>query len=159
MMPAHFLYARFPARSHRPAADWMRAVDDAAAMHRDRYRVAPCEGGPGDAVSGWRLLTENHRELGRGTRFAVSEAAIRDDIHRIVRAADGLIVWATPETGLRTTGWFAVLDDEIVMIGARRYENRSVARNAGALAVRLLQAMRVTEDGAAARSAADEYVP
>lgn len=158
-MPAHFLYARFPARSHRSAADWMRAVDDAVAMHGDRYRVARFEEGVGEAVSGWRLLTENHRELGRGTRFAASEAVIREDIRRIVRAADQLIVSASPETGLRTTGWFAVLEDEIVMIGARRYENRSVARNAGALAVRLLQGMQAAEKGTVARSAAGEYVP
>lgn len=141
-MPAHFLYARFPARSHRAAVDWLRAVDDVLALHGESVRVA---GGPTPAdatVVGWRLLTENHRELGRSARLSASEAAARADVARLVGVAHRLSVRSDPEPGLRTTGWFVVLDEEIIMIGARRYENRSVARNAGALAVRLLVAMQ-----------------
>ena len=71
-MPAHFLYARFPARSHRAAVDWLRAVDDVLALHGESVRVA--DGAtPADAtVVGWRLLTENHRELGRSARLSAS---------------------------------------------------------------------------------------
>lgn len=141
-MPAHFLYARFPERSHRAAVDWLRAVADVLAMHGDSVRVTDAAAPVSGTVVGWRLLTENHRELGRSARLAASEAAARADVARLIGVAHRLNVRSDPEPGLRTTGWFVVLDEEIIMIGARRYENRSVARNAGALAVRLLVAMQ-----------------
>ncbi|WP_243227247.1 hypothetical protein [Microbacterium sp. CIAB417] len=140
-MPAHFLYARFPARSHRAAADWLRSIEDVLALHGDTIRVAAGVRNTAGAVIGWRLLTENHRELGRSAWLAAAEDAARADVARIVRSADRLVVHSDPEPGMRTTGWFVVLDGELIMIGARRYENRSVARNAGQLAVRLLVAM------------------
>ncbi|UIN29609.1 hypothetical protein [Microbacterium binotii] len=141
-MPAHFLYARFPERSHRSAVDWLRAVADVLAMHGDSVRVTDAAAPVAGTVVGWRLLTENHRELGRSAQLAASEAAARADVARLIGVAHRLNVRSDPEPGLRTTGWFVVLDEEIIMIGARRYENRSVARNAGALAVRLLVAMQ-----------------
>jgi hypothetical protein len=137
-MSAQIVFARFPARSHRGAGDWLRAVNDVLAVHGSDLAGAvtvPEESGP---VVGWRLVSDNHREIGRGSRLVGSEHSALADARALLHRAGDLVVQCTSDPRPRTTGWFVTLDGELVMISARRYENRTVARNAGALSVRLM---------------------
>lgn len=136
-MPAHFLYARFPAASHRAALDWMRAVDDVVAEHPSVQVAQPDDTHRGPVV-GWRLVSENNREIARGCVLFSDERRARADSGVLMRAHEELVVHSAPAARARSTGWFATHGDVLVMTGARRYENRSAARNAGALAVRLI---------------------
>jgi len=148
-MAAQLVYARFPARAHRAALDWMRAVDDVLSVHAPDLGVVSIAEPVDGAVVGWRLVSDNHREIARGCRFFASERAARSETASLVSAAADLVVHAAIEPRLRTTGWFVTRGDQLVMIGARRYENRSVARGSGALAVRLLSEMADAASGAA----------
>lgn len=156
-MAAHFQLARFPSVQRRGAADWLRAVDDVLALHGEDVVHRPASAVHGGAVVGWRLLSENHRELARGPRLTATERDARADVARVLRGAHALTVYAAPEPRLRTTGWFAVVDGELAFAGARRYENKSVARNAGALVVRLLREMAADIDPATQVEAAPEF--
>jgi len=151
-MSAQLVYARFPSPAHRAARDWMRAVDDVCDNHGGDLSARPESAGPAGPIAAWRLVSDNHREIARGCRFFATERLARADAAVLLRHAPDLAVHPSVEPRLRTTGWFVTLDRRLVMIGARRYENRSVARNAGALAVRLLAEMaRDAADGAAGR--------
>ncbi|MDF2492878.1 MAG: hypothetical protein K0Q58_1456 [Microbacterium sp.] len=92
-------------------------------------------------------MSDNHRELARSCGLYPSEAAARDAAAGLLRRAAEIVVHSAPEPRMRTTGWFATIDDELVMLHARRYENRSVARNAGLLAARLVSGIAVARDG------------
>ncbi|MDQ1129045.1 hypothetical protein [Microbacterium sp. SORGH_AS_0888] len=142
-MSAQFVVARFPSDTHRAAIDWLRAVDDIVSVHGGDLIVATRGEPPSGAVAGWRLMSDNHREIARGAALFASERLAQAHAVRVRENVAGLAVHAAVEPRLRTTGWFATHDDELVMVGARRYENRSVARNAGALALRLIAAMAV----------------
>jgi|EndMetStandDraft_8_1072994.scaffolds.fasta_scaffold57775_2 hypothetical protein len=137
-MSAHFLYARFPTSEHRTALDWMRTADDVLALHAEHVRAEPADTAHRGPVVGWRLMSDNHRELARSCGLFASEGLARANAGRLLRRADDLVVHSAPEPRMRTTGWFATIDAELVMLHARRYENRSVARNAGLLAARLV---------------------
>ncbi len=144
-MSAHFLYARFPTAQHRTALDWMRAADDVIALHAERVRAEPVDASHHGPVVGWRLMSDNHRELARSCGLFPGETLARADAGRLLRRAADVAVHSAPEPRMRTTGWFATIDDELVMLHARRYENRSVARNAGLLAARLVLALGEVE--------------
>jgi hypothetical protein len=137
-MSAHFLYARFPTSQHRTAIDWMRTAADVLALHAEHVRVEASGGMHAGPVVGWRLMSDNHRELARSSELFPSEQDARAAAGRLLRRAADLVVHSAPEPRMRTTGWFATIDAELVMLHARRYENRSVARNAGQLAARLV---------------------
>ncbi len=139
-MPAHFLYARFPAAGHRAALDWMRAVDDAVAAH-PAVHVSHADERHAGPVVGWRLVSENNREIARGCVLHPNEQFARAETGALLRVHGELVVHAAPALRARSTGWLATYGDALVMTGARRYENRSAARSAGELAVRLLGAM------------------
>ena len=136
-MAAHLLFACFPAPSDRAAREWMRAVDDVVASHEGELATSRDSGTPEPAV-GWRLMSDNHREIARACRFFASESRARADAAALLGRTADLVVHPWRQPRVRTTGWFVTLDRDLAMIGARRYENRSLARNAGALAVRLL---------------------
>lgn len=140
-MSAQFVVARFPSVTHRAAVDWLRAVEDILSVHAGELVASVSTETLTGPVAGWRLTSDNHREIARGALLFASERSARDHAVRLQENVAGLLVHAAVEPRLRTTGWFATYHGELVMVGARRYENRSVARNAGALAVRLIAAM------------------
>ena len=139
-MSARILYAQFSSASHHAAADWLRAVRDLSGgasgtpmfwtSQKELSRMAP-------AVS-WRLVSENRREISRGSILFADESEVRADIAQLLRRARELEVHTSPAPRLRSTGWFVSHGSELVMIGARRYEKRSTAESAAALAVRRL---------------------
>ncbi|MBZ4488650.1 hypothetical protein LQ938_05405 [Microbacterium sp. cx-55] len=143
-MSAHFLYARFPTLQHRTALDWMRTASEVLALHAERVHLHTIDAAHAGPVVGWRLMSDNHRELARSCGLYPSERGAHDAAGELLTRAADIIVHSAPEPRVRTTGWFATVDDELVMLHARRYENRSVARNAGQLAARLVSAMAVT---------------
>lgn len=136
----HFLYARFPTAQDRTAVEWMRVVDDVV-MTFPALRTQRPDARHTGPVLAWRLLSENNREIARGGVLFATEGLARADTDRLMRAHRDLIVHPAPALHIRGTGWFATLGDELVMMSARRYENRSAARGAGALAVRLVSEM------------------
>lgn len=152
-MSARLLYAHFPAASHKAALEWMRVATEIAA---GRPGVGPFLVGQ-QALSAaapavaWRLVSENRREIARGCRIFPDEPSARADLARLLRAAASFDVHTSPAPRLRSTGWFVSAGDVLVMMGARRYEKRSAAESAAALAVRLLQELAVSGDGALAR--------
>lgn len=157
-MPAHFLYARFPTLQHRTALDWMRTASEILALHAERVHLTTIDAGHLGPVVGWRLMSDNHRELARSCGLYPSERAAHDAASILLARETDIVVHSAPEPRMRTTGWFATIDDELVMLHARRYENRSVARNAGLLAARLVSGMASAAragaaDGELARSA------
>jgi hypothetical protein len=68
-----------------------------------------------------------------------------------------LVVPAAPGPRIRSTGWFVTRGGEVAMMGARRYENRSTALNAGALAIRLLG--QLADAAAAGEDPVDRSTP
>jgi hypothetical protein len=140
-MPAHFLYARFPTLQHRTALDWMRTASEVLALHAERVHLETIDPEHLGPVVGWRLMSDNHRELARSCGLYPSEQGAREAAGLLLTRASDVVVHSAPEPRMRTTGWFATIDDELVMLHARRYENRSVARNAGQLAARLVSGL------------------
>jgi hypothetical protein len=137
-MSARFVYAFFPSASHRAVQHWMREVDDVRAVHGRDMAAPDADLAPAGPVAAWRLVSDNHREIARACRFYPSESQAREDAAALRLRVHELSVHPSVEPRLRSSGWFATLDRRLVMMGARRYESRSVTRNAAALAVRLL---------------------
>lgn len=145
-MSARLLYAHFPAASHRSALEWMRVVAEIASGHPG---VGPFASGqePLPALEpavAWRLVSENRREIARGCRVFTDEGAGRIDLAQLLRAASTFEIHTSPAPRLRSTGWFVSARGSLVMMGARRYEKRSAAESAAALAVRLMQELAAT---------------
>lgn len=150
-MSARLLYAHFPAASHKSALEWMRVVAEIAAGHPG---VGPFSSGqePLPAVEpavAWRLVSENRREIARGCRVFTDEAVARADLARVLRATATFEIHTNPAPRLRSTGWFVSARGSLVMMGARRYEKRSAAESAAALALRLMQELAVITAGGA----------
>jgi hypothetical protein len=147
-MPAHFLYARFPTLQHRTALDWMRTASEVLALHAERVHVTAIDTDHAGPVVGWRLMSDNHRELARSCGLYASEQDAREAAGLLLTRSADIVVHSAPEPRMRTTGWFATIENELVMLHARRYENRSVARNAGLLAARLVSGVaKAAQDG------------
>lgn len=142
-MSAHFLHARFGVDGHRAAADWLRTVEDLALDHDGLRAVrAPERVAFGAApLLGWRLVSDNRREIARSCRLFTDEQALAANIRALVRDVEQLVVQTTHASRARGIGWFATCDGLLVMMGARRYEKRSGAENASELAMGALRAV------------------
>lgn len=145
-MSARLLYAHFPAATHKAALEWMRVAAEIAA---GRPGVGPFLTGqetlPAAAPAvAWRLVSENRREIARGCRLLPDERSARGDLARLLRRAPGFEIHTNPAPRLRSTGWFVSAGGALVMMGARRYEKRSAAESAAALAVRLMSELAVS---------------
>lgn len=139
-MPARFLYARFVSGTQKAAVDWNHTVEEfarvyTAGAHDRTFERSPLPAGP--AVT-WRLVSENRREIARACRLYTAEQQVRADIARLLRGLGELQVHSAPAPRLRSTGWFVTHDGVLVMMGARRYEKRSAAEQAAALALRAI---------------------
>lgn len=150
-MSARLLYAHFPAASHKTALEWMRVVAEIAAGHPG---VGPFASGQEslpavEPAVAWRLVSENRREIARGCRVFTDEAVACADLAQVLRAASTFEIHTNPAPRLRSTGWFVSARGSLVMMGARRYEKRSAAESAAALAVRLMQELAATSSGGA----------
>lgn len=145
-MPARFLYARFAAGNQKSALDWVRTVDELALVFAASTEAAPShrEQRTSDPLVTWRLVSENRREIARGCRLFRSEAPVHADILRLLRSVDELDVHTAPAPRLRSTGWFVTHGADLVMMGARRYEKRSAAEQAAALALRAVRELALT---------------
>lgn len=134
-MTAQLVYTHFASGRDRAVLEWMlRSVDVLSVVAPDLPVPQPTDPG---AIVGWRLISENNRELARSCGFQPDEAAARaqtDLIARAVGRLDPLVVSVPRQRG---TGWCLALDGVPVAMSARRYENRSTARAAAALALRL----------------------
>ncbi|MBF4562961.1 hypothetical protein ITJ43_12545 [Microbacterium sp. VKM Ac-2870] len=87
----------------------------------------------------WRLVSENRREIARGCRVFGDEASAKSDLKALLRMTDAFEIHTSPAPRLRSTGWFVSAGDQLLMMGARRYEKRSAAESAAELAVRLMR--------------------
>jgi hypothetical protein len=139
---ARFAYARFDSARERGASDWVLTVRELAGRFATDGGVAAPPDGP---VTGWRLLSENNRELARGCRFAVDPEAARALAASVAALADELEVLLVADERMRGHAWCATHEGLPVAMGARRYENRATARAAGELCVRLLPAAAAAE--------------
>ncbi len=140
-MAAQVHYVRFPSTHDRVAIDWVRATQLIVDSGTTVVVTPPADRGGAGAVVGWRLVSDNHREIARGSRLHPSERAAGFEAATLARAAQELVVHAARQHMTRTSRWFATLDNLVVLVGSRAYENRVTARNAGALAVRSLAAL------------------
>jgi hypothetical protein len=158
-VPARFLYAQFPGADQRAAVDWLRTVDEVVSGYAGSAVVRLPESGvpPVGPVLAWRLVSDNRREIARGCRLFASERDARADIIPLLRGVSELVVHAAPGPRIRSTGWFVTRGGQVVMMGARRYENRSTALNAGALAIRLLG--QLADAAAAGEDPVDRSAP
>ncbi len=140
-MSAHFQHARFGAEGHRAAADWLRTVDELALDHDGLRAVrAPERVALGGApLLGWRLVSDNRREIARSCRLFTDEETISAEIRGLVRDVEHLFVQTTRTPRVRGIGWFATREGVLVMMGARHYEKRSGAERASELAMRALR--------------------
>ncbi len=131
---AYFAFAHFPARSAHRALGWREASREIAQSLGIEH-IPPLRE---DGVVGWRLITENNRELARSFRLFRNEREAQQDAVRLRAEAGALDLHVVVTAQLRGAGWCGALDGSPVLIGARRYENRSAAREAARLALRLL---------------------
>lgn len=131
---AHFVLAQFPAPYSRHAFEWIEATKEIAVSIGAEPPVAGSRG----MLVGWRLVTENNRELARSYLLRADEADTKRDAQRLRAHAHGLDLQVVVTANLRGAGWCGLLDGVPVVVGARRYENRSAARGAAELARRLL---------------------
>ncbi|WP_375384979.1 hypothetical protein [uncultured Microbacterium sp.] len=136
-MTAHFLFARFHSPDQRAAVDWLRSAHDIVADHTG-VRAPQNDGPLTGPVLAWRLVSDNQREIARGCRLYPHERAALTDIGLLLKSQSEFEVRAATAARVRSTGWFVTRGEELVMMSARRYENRSAARKAGALALRLV---------------------
>lgn len=155
-MVAQVHYVRFPSTQDRVAQEWLRATQLIIESGASAVVTPSTERGRAGSVVGWRLVSDNHREIARGSRLHPSERAAGFDAATLARRAAELVVHAARQHQTRTSRWFATLDEEIVLVGSRAYENRVTARNAGALAVRSLAAIGALGPDADSVSAAGE---
>ncbi|KAA9110988.1 hypothetical protein [Microbacterium rhizomatis] len=144
-MTAHFLFARFHSPDQRAAVDWLRNAEDIVADHSG-VRAPESDRSLAGPVLAWRLVSDNQREIARGCRLYRHERAAMADIAALLQSQPELEVRAATAARVRSTGWFVTRADELVMMSARRYENRSAARKAGALALRLIGELAAAED-------------
>lgn len=119
------------------AREWQRAAR-ALLDSIPSSATSPTATEPTGPVCGWRLVSDNHRDIARSPAFSANEESARREAARIARRASSLVLRVAPVPLVRSTQWFATLDDEFVLVGSRGYENRATARNAGALAIRSL---------------------
>jgi hypothetical protein len=149
-MSARLLYAHFPAASHRSALEWMRVVAEIASGHPG---VGPFASGqePLPALEpavAWRLVSENRREIARGCRVFTDEGRAAS-IWRSLCARHRRSRSTPVRRPVCAAPWFVSARGSLVMMGARRYEKRSAAESAAALAVRLMQELAATSSGGA----------
>lgn len=141
---AYFVFAHFSASSIRQAIDWREAsYEIARSLGIEHIPPAARAGG----VVGWRFITENNRELARSLRLFRDETEARQDALRVRERAGELELHVVVTEQRRGAGWCGTIDESPILVSARRYENRSAARSAGELAMRLLSA--AARDGSA----------
>ncbi len=140
-MPARLLYARFAAAGDATALAWLRAAAETMA-DASRERFADQARLPmNEPAVGWRLVSENRRDVARSCRLFPDDEAACDHVVTLLRSPMPIETHLLPLRRLRDTGWFASLGDEPVMMCARRYDKRSTAESAAELAVRLLRSL------------------
>jgi hypothetical protein len=133
---AELVVASFTDPLPRAAVVWQDGIAEMAAALQ--LPDPPRARGP---VHGWRLIAHNNRELARGFVLRSDRAAAAEDARAAAAAAADLDVRIVVAGRIRGAAWCAQLGERPVVVGARRYENRSAAREAAESTRRLLTAL------------------
>lgn len=135
-MVARFSYARFGSILERAAADWAWTAREIVGRYAPGTHPLPPQ--PRGAIVGWRLISENNREVARSCTFGEDDAEAHAQAAMLVAAAGDLVLHTVTADRQRGNAWCATHHGVPVMMSARRYENRSTARAAAELCLRLL---------------------
>jgi len=146
-MPARLAYVRFCMAEEARARAWKRAASEITRALPD----VPWNAGepaaadeasrsPGGVV-GWRLLSDNRRDVARSGILFRDEDTARAHVAALARR------WSVVQTHVFSfsvrggAGWCARVGGDLEMMCARRYERRSAAESAAEVAHRLLQTL------------------
>ncbi|MFH8249526.1 hypothetical protein ACH3VR_04065 [Microbacterium sp. B2969] len=131
------VFAHFGASTDRALLAWRRA---SRAVFEAHAGAAPDESAGEQAGRVyWQLVAPNHREMARSTLLHASESDARAHAATLVRRASGLTCHTFVAPAVRSIGWYLVDDDAPVVMGARWYESRTVAREAAFRARSMLE--------------------
>ncbi|WP_288452984.1 hypothetical protein, partial [uncultured Microbacterium sp.] len=86
-MVAQVHYVRFPSTQDRVAQEWLRATQLIIESGASAVVTSSTERGRAGSVVGWRLVSDNHREIARGSRLHPSERAAGFDAATLARRA------------------------------------------------------------------------
>ena len=146
-----FVFSAFDSASDKQFMGWAsfresiqaaRRLDGAELVAR-RAPSRPEQTGP---LGIWRLLASNNRELGRsGSAYSTFEAA-RDDVLRLQRVVDELVIVGVRGTVSSQFGWIATLDDVPVITSGRWFGASSTSLHSAATTLAVFETAYVAEE-------------
>jgi len=141
-MPARLAFVRFCVTDEARVRAWMRAASEITRALPD-VPWTPGELGdrstPGGSAVGWRLLSENRRDVARSGVLFPDEEAARAHIATLARRWSAVQTHVFSFSARGGAGWCARIGGDLEMMCARRYERRSAAESAAEVAHRLLR--------------------
>jgi len=94
----------------------------------------------------WRLLASNNRELGRSGRAYPSFESARDDVLRLQRIVDELVVVGVRGAVSSQFGWVATLDDVPVITSGRWFGASSTSLHSAATTLAVFETAYVADE-------------
>jgi len=110
-----------------------------------RTRAAPARPEPSGPLGIWRLLASNNRELGRSGRAYPSFESARDDVLRLQRLVDELVVVGVRGAVSSQFGWIATLDDVPVITSGRWFGASSTSLHSAATTLAVFETAHVSD--------------
>ena len=141
MGAAHFVLVGYASSRERSLAGWLACSELVEGIHSGvstqahaREASSPSTG----PVVGWRMIASNGRELARSVGVFRSERDAEHHVLLVQTAGADLEFHPVAARSPRGAGWCATAEGRPLLMSARWYESRVVARNAAALTRRTL---------------------
>lgn len=145
MGAAHFVLVGYSSAREESLGEWLAASALVEGIHTSAAReISRGELSPAGPVVGWRMIASNGRELARSVGVFGSEEEAEHSLS-VMRAAAALLeLHPVAARSPRRVGWCGTAEGLPLLMSARWYESRAVARNAGDLTLRTLRDSRDT---------------
>ena len=139
MSTAHFVFVGYASFQEVSLGEWLALSDLVLGIH-SAVPVAPEGLAPPSMqpVIGWRMIAANGRELARSVGVFTSERDAEHHVLLVQASAAELEFHPVAARSPRGVGWCATAVGRPLLMSARWYESRIVARNAAALTRRTL---------------------
>jgi hypothetical protein len=145
-----FVFSAFDSVAERQFVGWAAFRDSIQAAKRlDGAEAPPARAFSRPESSGplgiWRLLASNNRELGRSGRAYPSFESARDDVLRLQRVVDELVIVGVRGAVSSQFGWVATLDDVPVITSGRWFGASSTSLHSAATTLAVFETASVAD--------------
>ncbi|WP_424022841.1 hypothetical protein [Microbacterium sp.] len=139
---AHFVVVGYASSGERALGEWLASSALVEGIHSavppDPAANAVSASSSTRPVVGWRMIASNGRELARSVGVFRSERDAEHHVRLVQASGAELEFHPVAARSPRGVGWCATAEGRPLLMSARWYESRVVARNAAALTRRTL---------------------